>query len=115
MRITIEMLQAKNIHPDQIKLFSKLFPNGTGVTYGNIEIAMKAGLDIDMMAKKLLPHMAWAEYIHLEELAWTEYKHLEKPAWDEYKRIQGQVRAEYLYKCGEAFINSWRKQYGGPV
>ena len=63
MKITKEMLEAKNACEDQIELFERTFPNGVEVNDESVARAVSVGLDVvwAVRALKLTMKMEWAD------------------------------------------------------
>ena len=96
MKITTEMLQAKQGCVDQVSLFEEMFPDGAETTLENILWSSNAWLDLDWFAKHFLTSQAQHAYAQAESPAWHAYKQAEAQARHAYKQAAGRALYEAI-------------------
>ena len=95
MRLTAEMLRARNACAGQVATFEDEWPDGVEVTEAVVRRAVELGLDIDWFAQNFLTAPARAEYNKMVAAAWAEYNKMVAPAWAEYEKVVAPAAAEY--------------------
>ena len=95
MRLTAEMLRARNACAGQVATFEDEWPDGVEVTEAVVRRAVELGLDIDWFAQNFLTAAAWAEYYKVTALALAEYDKVRAPARAEYDKVRAPAWAEY--------------------
>ena len=94
MRITQELLQAKEACQEQLDMFAVDFPDGTEITAAICRA--HPGYDYDWAAANLLttPEKL-AAYLAARAPLWAEYEAARAPLWAEYEAAKAQLLAEY--------------------
>ena len=104
MRITQELLQAKEACQEQLDMFVRDFPDGTEITAAICRDHPRH--DYDWAAKNLLTPEKLAEYhaakapllaayVAAEAPLWAEYEAAKAPLWAEYEAARAPLLAEY--------------------
>ena len=105
MRVTAELLRAKDACEDQVDLFESLFPAGVEITH---ELCVKYAGDFDWnwATNNLLPirvladydaknAMVWADYEAKHVALWADYDAKYAAIWKDYDAKHDALRADY--------------------
>ena len=122
MKVTIELLEEWEACPDQVKLFSKIFPEGVELTKEALEKAANAGLNIFWFAvfavdRKLLRELYAARKPYYDKFMDALIIGLDLPKYDAgyiaelpqekrrevRRRLAGKINAEYEKRNNELF------------
>jgi len=95
MIITYKSLIENGAPADQAVKFQELFPEGAEVNLENLDIVLKANLNIDGLARQFLKGEALAEYEKIRNSAYAEYEKIRDSAYEEYKKVHDSAYAEY--------------------
>ena len=93
MKVTADMLRAKDACEKQVKIFEKEWPRGTRITKKACLRAWELGLDTNWFASELL-----------EGKAWKAYKEAIAPAWEAYEKAEAQALEAY----DKAIAQAWK-------
>ena len=83
MRVTAELLRAKDACEDQVNMFESLFPEGVEITQ---ELCVKHAGDFDWnwAAKNFLPRRMWPGHAAKHVALWADYMEARAPLWADY-------------------------------
>jgi len=87
MRLTAEMLRAREACAGQVATFEDEWPDGVEITETVVRRAVELHLDIDWFAENFLTALALAEYNKVRAAAWAEYEKAAAAAWAEYQKV----------------------------
>ena len=104
MKITSNLLKAKNAYSGQVDVFETEWPGGCEITLENCKRAVDLNLDLNWAAKHLLPAPAWQAYQEVEAPAWQAYQEVEVPAWQAYQEVEVPVWQAYQ----EVEVPAWQ-------
>ena len=115
MKVTADMLRAKDACEKQVKIFEKEWPRGTRITKKACLRAWELGLDTNWFASELLEGKAWKAYKEAIDpaweayekaiaQAWKAYKEAIAPAWEAYEKAEAQALEAY----DKAIAQAWK-------
>ena len=102
--ITHDWLSKHQACKEQYAIFATEWPEGAPLTPANIHRAAELKLDIDWLAKRILPAPAWRAYEEATAPALRAYKEATAPALRAYK----EATATALRAYKEATAPAWR-------
>ncbi len=93
--ITVEWLEEHEACEDHAEKFVATFGDRAELTRANVVRAVRAGLDIDWLAPRLLDAPALRAYEEVRVTAWRAYKKATAPAWRAYKEAMAPALRAY--------------------
>ena len=123
-RITADWLRAWGACKEQVAVVEREWPNGARPLLATARKAARLGLDVNWLARRLLPDHAWKEFERAEDELFSKYHRICDKLWEEWEEL-GRSRtktpedftracekawAELARECAEVLVRLWRAE-----